>query len=122
MRDRDAIYQDILECGRKRMERASRYSDQTLVQIERAHLALIPHLLRCADERRHRHYLEIDRPRFLRYCKHKSASEFEPFWLELTAHLTKTPAPEVVPTASIAGPVVLHYRGDPKSDGDPPPR
>ena len=110
MRDRDAIYQDILRCGRRRSEEACLRSDAALAKTENAHLALIPGLLHCDDERRHHHYLEVDRPRFLRNCRQGTAIEFETLWAELSATLTAHSTPEAIPVARFAGPIVLGYR------------
>jgi hypothetical protein len=111
MRDRDAIYQDILRCARRRIERADLHSDLEVLQIEKAHLALIPKLLNCRDERRHRHYLEVDQPRFVRHCRHEVWCEFELFWMELAALLpdVKPSAPDEPPIAGISGVITLYY-------------
>ncbi len=116
MRDRDAIYQDIIRCGRRRAENAWLRGDAALAKVEKAHLAVIPGLLHCSDERRHRHYLEFERHRFLRNCKHRATSDFAPFWEELSGEFPPTAAPKPppdIPMANLAGPVVLNYRGRP---------
>jgi hypothetical protein len=113
MRDRDAIYQDILRCGRRRAERAWLHCDRRQMQIEQSHLALIPQLLRCDDERRHRHYVEVDAPRFLRTCKRGTTCEFELFWMELAALFREPLEMEPPPMAKVAGDVVLEYRTAP---------
>jgi len=109
MRDRDGIYQDILTCGRKRAEEAWLRGNKALATAEKAHLALIPGLLHCDDVRRHRHYLDVDRFRFLRNCKHAASADFNPLWTELIA--TLPPPVEDIPLANIAGPVKLRYLG-----------
>ena len=110
MRDRDAIYHDILLCGWRRIEEACLRSDRALAQAEKAHVALIPGLLGCDDERRHQHYLDVDRPRFLRNYRHGAAVEFELLWAELSAALPAQPDPQAIPVARFAGSIVLNYR------------
>jgi hypothetical protein len=110
MRERQRIYRDILRCCRQRVERARFRCDRKLAGFEAEHLALIPPLLRSTDDRCHRHYLEVDQPRFVRGCKAGAAAELEPLWAELRAMLSEPPLPATVPFASIEGPVLLGYR------------
>ena len=115
MSARDAIYQEIINLARERLEDAWWRSDRQRVATEEAHLKLIPRLLRCGDERRHRHYLRIDRPRFVRACGAAATGKFEPFWADLEEiakrHEAEAPAAAEVPLARLAGPARLGYRG-----------
>jgi hypothetical protein len=119
MRDRDAIYQDILALARRRIQDAALCSDPRRVAIEKAHLAVIPPLLHCRDDRRHRHYLDVDRPRLLRHCLREIPCEFEPLWTELVSHLPEVlpPEPPPPPMAKIAGVISLDYDGNRKKLG-----
>src|SRR4051812_7581649 len=83
MRSRDADYRDILALARHRAADALLRSDAPRRAAEESHLSRIPALLRCDDERRHRHYLRVDRVRFTRDCRHVSQVDFEPLWAEL---------------------------------------
>ena len=113
MRDRDSIYQDILQCGRRRAEDAWMRGQAARANVEKSHLGCIPALLHCDDERRHRHYLEVDRFRFLRDCKHAGLADFDPLWTELTVVLAASPQaslPGTIPMTTLAGPAKLSYR------------
>jgi hypothetical protein len=120
MAARDAIYQEIINLARERVREARWRSDRERVAVEEAHLKLIPRLLHCPDERRHRHYLLIDRPRFVRASRAVTTSEFEPLWSELAEivalHAAHAPAEEV-PLARLAGPARLGYEGPARRDG-----
>ncbi len=114
MAARDAIYQQIINLARGRVREAQWRADRERVAIEEAHLKLIPRLLHCWDERRHRRYVRIDRPRFVRACGAVTTWQFEPFWAELEeiAKLQeKAPPIETVPLARLAGPARLGYAG-----------
>ena len=90
MRDRNSIYTDILNCCRQREQDALFYSDRESAKAAKAHMALIPALLNSDDPRRHRHYLEIDRPRLLLHCRGRSAPDLEPLWAELAGTFSAT--------------------------------
>ena len=110
---RHAIYQEIIARARERVLKASWRSDRPRMAAEEAHLEAIPRLLRCVDERRHRHYLRVERPRLVRACGPDTTAEFEPLWAELeqiaTLQEASAPAPAEAPLARLAGPVTLDY-------------
>ena len=110
MRERAVIYREVLRLARRRVDEARWRYDRERTAVEAAHLALIPPLLACADERRHRHYLELDRPRFIRACGRERAVEFETFWAELSALMPPTPEGDSpIPFATAASPLPLGY-------------
>jgi hypothetical protein len=115
MATRDAIYQGIINVARGRVREASWRADRERAAIEEAHLKLIPRLLHCRDERRHRRYIRIDRPRFVRASGSVTTGEFEPLWAELEEiakfHEANPPAVVEVPLARLAGPARLGYAG-----------
>jgi hypothetical protein len=115
MAARDAIYQEIIRLARGRVREAWWRSDRQRLATEEAHLKLIPRLLHCGDERRHRRYVDIDRPRFVRASGAGGTREFEPLWAELEAiasfHESNAPAAGEVPLARLAGPAKLRYAG-----------
>ena len=110
MRSRDEIYREIMALARRRAAGALYRSDTPRRAAEEAHLALIPGLLGCEDERRHRHYIRVDRARFSRVCRNASDGEFQPLWeeLERLAGPEESPKGEV-PLAMYAGPIRLDY-------------
>ncbi len=109
MRDRELIYRDILARCREREQGAWFHSDRAAAKAARAHLAVIPPLLKCEDERRHRHYMEIDRVRFLRSCRKQQAADLEPLWAELAERLGSPTVIEEAKEARIEGPITLDY-------------
>jgi hypothetical protein len=115
MRERDVVYRDILAVARACLCEASLRSDGQRREALEAHIAGIPSLLRCRDERRHCHYLCVEWPRFVRACGHAVNPKFVPLWSELEAIAWpdgKTPeTPPTPPLASYAGPIVLEYAG-----------
>jgi hypothetical protein len=109
VRERHLIYADIMAVARERVDDAIFKSDPSRRAAEDAHLRLLPGLLRCDDERRHRFYLTTDRPRFARTCRNGSQRQFAALWDELAEHLPpcdETPAP---PLAQYAGTIPLAY-------------
>jgi hypothetical protein len=66
--------------------------------------------LTSGDDRRHRHYLDIERPRFIRACRRDDSREFEILWAELDA-LTPVPEPDTpIPFARSILPFRLNYQ------------
>jgi len=109
MRDRDYIYQDILHCLRGRWNRARWRADRRAAEKVAIHMALILPLLRCSDERHHRHYLEVVKPRYLRGAKTGDAEELFALWAEL-ANVIAPPLPTAAIFGIIDKPIPLDYR------------
>ena len=120
MRSRDAIYGEIMALARRRAKEALFRSDAPRRAAEEAHLRLIPGLLHCDDDRRHRHYLRVDRARFLRASRDKAGCSFQPLWEELERLLPPNGPHETgndPPLARYAGPIQLDYGTGGGGDG-----
>ena len=110
MHDVESIYRRILEIARQRVTRAWFKCDRFNKAVEAQHAELIPALIRCDDIRRHRHYLEVDRVRFVRSAGGAAhVTEMAPLWEELGAILDAMPDREV-PIARAIGAMALDYR------------
>jgi hypothetical protein len=107
MRNRECIYQDILRFLRGRADQAQWRADRARAEIEASHIAVILPLLRSTDERRHRHYLVIEKPRYVRRFRKGDLGEFDSLWAELAGFLP--PPCEQIPFAAMDGPVLLDY-------------
>ena len=85
-------------------------ADRDRAAAETLHLDAIPPVLNCSDDRKHRHYLEIERPRFIRACVREMCKEFEPLWAELEAMTPPLPDGEATPSLPADGPIRLNYQ------------
>jgi len=110
MHDVESIYCRILEIARQRVTRAWFKCDRFNEAVEAQHAQLIPALIRCDDIRRHRHYLEVDRVRFVRSAGGAAhVTEFALLWEELGAIVDQMPDRDV-PIARAVGTMALDYR------------
>ena len=113
MRSRDEIYSDILVISRQRVQSAWFRSDTRATEVENNHLALIPRLLHCDDLRRHQHYLDVDRRRYVRDCGRAPPVELAPLWRELSQLVQLEQAMQreeiAAPMAKPIAPIALNY-------------